>query len=237
MIVLPPMGAAQEQAWLALLDLQERHPSEWTLIGGQMVHLFCAERGYEPLRPTTDADAVVNAREPDVLGAVTATLLDLGFEAQPNADGVQHRWVREQAVVDVLIPEGTGEKTELKQSASGFPTVPAPGGTQALNRSEVVDVQVDGRVGKVLRPKLLSAMILKAAARLETNGPALERHCLDFAALAAMLAASDMTAFDLTAKDKKRLRNMIALARQSTAAMEQNPGAARRLDRLNDLLW
>lgn len=236
MIVLPPMGNAQEQAWHALLDIYEHHPADWTLIGGQMVHLFCAERGYEPLRPTTDADAVVNAREPEVLGAVTATLITLGFDAQPNADGVQHRWVRQRAVIDVLIPEGTGERTELKESASGFPTIAAPGGTQALNRSEVVEVQVGDRIGKVVRPLMLSAMILKAAARLETTGPALERHCLDFAALAAMLAASDMTAFDLKPKDRRRLRTMMALTRKSVAAIEQNPGAVRRLERLEGLL-
>lgn len=148
-----------------------------------------AERGYEPLRPTTDADAVVNAREPAVLGEITASLVDLGLSAQPSADGVQHRWTREQAV----------------------------------------EVQVGSRVGMVRRPDLLSAMILKAAARTETNGSGLERHCLDFAALAAMMAASDATAFDLKPKDKRRLGKMIKLTRESIEAMEQNPTAARRL--------
>lgn len=236
MIILPPMGRAQEQAWLALLDLYERQPAEWTLIGGQLVHLFCAERGYEPLRSTSDVDAVVNARAPGALGAVTTSLIELGFEAQPNADGVQHRWIRGHAVIDVLIPEGTGARTEGKASASGFPTIAAPGGTQALGRSEVVEVQTGTRAGRVLRPKLLSAMILKAAARTETNGPALERHCLDFAALAAMLAPSDTTAFALTPKDRRRLSAMIRLTRESTTAMEQNPTSARRLDRLEGLL-
>lgn len=230
------MGIAQEQAWIALLDLHEHHPEGWTLIGGQMVHLFCAERGYDPMRPTTDADAVVNAREPELLGAVSATLLELGFAADPSADGIQHRWVRDQAVIDVLIPEGTGERTELKQSASGFPTVAAPGGTQALHRSETVTVQVGPRVGSVRRPLLMSAMILKAAARTETNGPALERHCLDFAALAAMLASSDASAFDLKPKDKQPLRKMITHTRESTEAMEQNPNAGRRMKRLEKLL-
>lgn len=36
MIVFPAMGAAQEQAWIALLDLYDHHPDGWTLIGGQM---------------------------------------------------------------------------------------------------------------------------------------------------------------------------------------------------------
>src|SRR5437870_1071648 len=106
------MGAAQEAAWVALLDLYERHPEDWTLIGGQMVHLHCAERGYAPQRPTTDADAVVDARVPEVLGSVTSALVELGFDSgMPSADGVQHRWTRESAVIDVLIPEGTGART------------------------------------------------------------------------------------------------------------------------------
>ena len=45
MIVLPPMSVAQTASWHALLDVYERLPAGWTLIGGQMVHLHCAERG------------------------------------------------------------------------------------------------------------------------------------------------------------------------------------------------
>ena len=56
------MGPAQQQSWLALLDLYEKVNSEWTLIGGQLVHLHCAERGGSPARPTNDADTVVDIR-------------------------------------------------------------------------------------------------------------------------------------------------------------------------------
>jgi len=52
-VVLPPMSAAQEQAWAALLDIAERLPSGWCLVGGQMVHLHCVERGVVPPRPMT----------------------------------------------------------------------------------------------------------------------------------------------------------------------------------------
>lgn len=237
MIVLPPMAEAQEQAWHALLDLHEAHPEKWTLIGGQMVHLHCAERGYAPRRQTSDADAVVNAREPQVLGRLTAALTEMGFEpGRPSADGIQHRWTRAAAVIDVLIPEGLSEKAVKRVSASGFPTVAAPGGTQALNRSEVVEVQVGGRVGHVRRPVLLSAMIMKAAARLETYGAGLERHCDDFAVLAAMLASGDTAAFNLTKKDKTRLRRMIERTRAWPEALEQNPTAERRLERLEAMV-
>lgn len=237
MISLPAMGTAQESAWLSLLDLAERHPHGWTLIGGQMVHLHCAERGYAPQRPTSDADMVVDARVPSVLGSVTSTLVGLGFEpCTPSSDGIQHRWTRGHAVIDVLIPEGAGERTARRPSASGFPTVAAPGGTQALKRSETVEVRVGDRTGTVRRPVLLSAMIMKAAARLETTGPARERHCHDFAALAAVMAAGDTATFALTSKDKQRLRAMITRTRGMPDALDENPMAGRRLDRLEDLI-
>lgn len=180
----------------------------------------------------------MNARTPpDVLGSVTSVLGDLGFDpGTPSADGIQHRWTKGAAVVDVLIPENTGERTAKRKSASGFPTVAVPGGTQALNRSETVDVQVGGRTGVVRRPVILSAMIMKAAARIETTGPGRERHCHDFAALAAILSASDTAAFELTRKDKQRLRRMIELTRAVPAALERNPHAERRLARIERLV-
>jgi len=232
MILMPAMGAAQQAAWHSLLDLYELQPDGWTLIGGQLVHLLCAERGYSPQRPTNDADTVVNARVPDILGAVTSALLNLDFKPEPSSDGVQHRWKRGAAVIDVLIPEGTGRRTEARTSASGFPTVAAPGGTQALERSELVAVAVGGRTGQVPRPVLLSAMIVKAAARTETTGTGLDRHCHDFAALASILAASDITRIQLTRKDRQRLARMIDATKATPLALQENPEAARRLERL-----
>lgn len=236
MILMPAMSPAQEAAWLGLLDLYERHPEGWALIGGQLVHLHCAERDYAPPRPTEDADAVVNARAPQVLGAVTQALIDLDFDpSAPSTDGIQHRWTRGNAVIDVLIPEGAGPGVEARSSASGFPTIAAPGGTQALNRTEVVDLQIGDRVGRIPRPTLIAAMVMKAAARIDTAGAGRDRHCHDFATLAAMLAASD-TAIEFSAKDKKRLRKMIDLTRNTPGALEQNPNASARLQRLSALI-
>jgi len=61
-VQLPPMLDRQRDAWWALLDLHERMPSGWALIGGQMVHLHCAERGTSPMRPTDDADVGIDVR-------------------------------------------------------------------------------------------------------------------------------------------------------------------------------
>lgn len=54
MTVLPAMPPEQTAAWHGLLDLYERLHQGWSLIGGQLVHLLCAERGQFPIRPTND---------------------------------------------------------------------------------------------------------------------------------------------------------------------------------------
>lgn len=51
-VQLPPMAEAQKQSWLALLDVYERLNAGWALIGGQLVHLHCAERKVTPPRWT-----------------------------------------------------------------------------------------------------------------------------------------------------------------------------------------
>lgn len=52
MIVPPAMPPEQTASWLGVLDLYDKLPMCWTLIGGQLVHLHCAERGQFPERPT-----------------------------------------------------------------------------------------------------------------------------------------------------------------------------------------
>jgi hypothetical protein len=42
MIVPPAMPPEQTASWLGVLDLYDRLPEGWTLIGGQLVHLHCA---------------------------------------------------------------------------------------------------------------------------------------------------------------------------------------------------
>lgn len=61
-VELPVMDEAQAASWHAMFELYEMVRDGWTLVGGQLVHLHCAERGAHPVRPTTDADAVVDIR-------------------------------------------------------------------------------------------------------------------------------------------------------------------------------
>lgn len=153
MTVLPAMPSEQTASWHGVLDLYEHLDSGWTLIGGQLVHLHRAERGQFPVRPTNDVDAVIDVRaDPRFLHTFTKTLNDLGFTpAGISGEGRQHRWRRGPASIDVLLPEGVGERTSLRQGVTGSPTLTTEGGTQALRRSETVPVVVDGRASSLPR--------------------------------------------------------------------------------------
>lgn len=237
MIVMPVMAEAQEAAWHGLLDLFEVHPADWTLIGGQLVHLLCAERGFAPRRPTDDADTVVNARLAEVLGAVTESLRAIEFEPDPaSSDGIQHRWTRRAAVIDVLIPDGMGERADARPSVTGFPTIAAPGGTQALHRTEIVEVQVGGRTGRLPRPNLVGALILKAKARLDTADGGRDRHVDDFAVLVGMLAASDLRNAELSKGERRTLRKMVEVTIANDRAMGLVPESGARMRRLQEFL-
>jgi len=232
-VSMPAMGEAQKQSWHALMDLYERVNAGWTLIGGQLVHLHCAERGASPTRPTNDIDTVVDIRASQmILATFTGVLKDMGFTPETSAEGIQHRWRRDKAQIDVLIPEGVGERAAARAGAGGARTIRAPGTTQALKRSEPVTVLVDGRVGTVLRPNLVGALVGKAAARTEiASDPASSRHCTDFVVLASLVSARDFRETALDKKDRVRLRKMLAYCRRDASAMSLE-NAAEALDRV-----
>jgi len=219
-IVMPVMSTGQSASWLGLMDLYERLDSGWTLVGGQLVHLHCAERGFQPERPTDDVDTVVDVRaSSDMLATFTSALAELGFTPVTSGDGVQHRWLRREAQIDVLLPDGVGERASSRLGAGGAPTIPTAGGTQALGRSQAVAVEVDGRAGHVLRPSLVGALVMKAAAHTIADA-ARGRHRLDFVTLAALVGRADFSDDDLTKKDCLRLKDMVSACRADPIAME-----------------
>lgn len=235
-IELPMMGEAQRQSWHALMELYESIPSDWTLIGGQLVHLHCAERapGRDVLqmRATDDIDAVLNVRAAQgIHNSFTGVLKDMGFTTETTGQGFQHRWRRDLAQIDVLFPEGIGRRA-ARPGAGGAPTLESPGTTQALDRSEAVTVLVEGRIGTVLRPNLIGALVGKAAARNEVaSDPARERHCIDFVILATLVSARDFRDVKLRRTDRSRLRKMIGHCRSNASAMAVE-NAAEALERL-----
>ena len=204
------MPLEQTASWLGVLDLYDHLSEGWTLIGGQLVHLYCAERGRFPVRPT-----------------------DIGFEsAGISAEGRQHRWMRGKASIDVLLPDGVGERASQRQGVTGSPTLPTAGGTQALDRSEVVEVTVDDREGFVPRPNLVGALVVKAAAHGNAGDPGIARHRRDFIVLAGLITAADFANEDLTKKDRQRLRLIVTAIKNDRELLLEVPSARAAIERL-----
>jgi hypothetical protein len=85
---------------------------------------------------------VVDVRaDPKILRRFTKALVDLGFRsAGISAEGLEHRWTRGDASIDVLLPEGVGERSRARLGISGSPTLSTEGGSQALARTAIVAV-------------------------------------------------------------------------------------------------
>lgn len=225
------MSNAQTQAWHALLELGRRFDSGWTLVGGQLVHLHCRERGANPSRPTDDGDAALDVRaRPHMLMDFTSALLDMGFEAEtPSAFGIQHRWTRGEAVIDVLIPRFLGERAELRRGADGNPTLAAPGAQGALDRTELVEIVVGDQRGTIPRPNLVGAIATKAAALEIIHDPYWKRHVQDLTILSTLIRRTDDFSH-YSSRDFQRVRNAIGRTVNDPSIIALIEGATAGLD-------
>jgi len=213
MIKLSNSSEKSLASWIALLEVSKKLPDHWTLVGGQMVHLLCAERGVWPMRPTDDTDAALDVRgRPDILEAFTKELYDAGLRiVTTTPDGHQPHWANLQtnAQIDLLIPTNLGDRASSRQGFSGGTTISSPGTQQALNRSQRVDVElVNGLVGQVNRPNLLGALVVKAAAwSADTMNN--DRHLLDFVTLSGLIRTPEDLK-GMTKRDASRLEKILA---------------------------
>ncbi len=185
---LPPLPAPINEPWHVLLDLQERLASPWSVIGAQMVLLHVLEHGHEPPQISQDGDVIADIRaDPTALAAIVTQLEGMGFISTgsvPRGLRIGTSVTRPSAVViDVLAPEGVGARANLVTSPPGR-TIEVPGGTQALDRTELVTIVHEGRQGRLPRPTLLAAIVGKAAAtRLSSPEP----HYRDLALLLCLV--------------------------------------------------
>ncbi len=183
----------------------------WLLVGGQMVLLHEVERGSVDTRPTVDVDVVVDLRaEPPGLERLRAALLSASFEQDsPGPEGIAHRYRRGGAVIDVLAPDNLGARTDLTLGVGR--TIPAPGATQALRRTGVVQVDLAGVRAEVRRPELVGALIGKAAAVTKISSQSeghRAKHLRDFDSLARLLGPQDRFSVGLTSDERKMLSTL-----------------------------
>jgi len=219
---LPTLPGHDDELWAALIELSELRPGEWTLIGGQMVFLHAMEHGAQPRRVSTDLDVLVNARV--VTGGVrefVAAIEAVGFAlVGASPEGLAHRYQRGGVSVDVLAPEGLGPRTDLTTTPPGR-TLQVPGGTQALDRTELVPVVFGEHQGFVPRPSLLGAIVGKSVAVDVDDVPDAQR--LDLALLLSLVGDPIELAGQLTKKDRQRLRARSEMADADQRAWSSLP--------------
>jgi hypothetical protein len=223
-IELVDLTPAAEEGWWTLFDLAEINNTDWLLVGGQMMFLLAVENESSLPRPTDDVDVVVNVRT--MQGGtewLSEWLIARGFQQDGiSADEIGHRFIRDaqpgpgRVVFDVLAPEGLGPRTAVftKRPAR---TVQAPGGIQAFERSEIVDVAVTGmrprgrREGGVRRPNLLGALVMKAATTDLAGRTNPTRDWQDAALLLSVLPDPIAAAAECGRKDRQRLGKLARL--------------------------
>ena len=145
-----------------IADSLDGRQTRWCLVGGLMVGLFAIEAG-QLQRPTTDIDLLGDARQrPSGTRAITEQLERMGGSLAEVSGLESERGFRfelDGQVVDILAPDGL----RAPPTTSGrLLTIQIPGGSQALNRVEAVEIVVEGRRARVFRPTLLGAILLKA---------------------------------------------------------------------------
>lgn len=217
-----------------MLDLAAWMPDTWTLIGGMMVNLFALEYGVPRTRVTPDIDALVNARHVEfggkavsaVIPGFVATLESMGFvEDGVSPEGVAHRYKRKPVSIDVLGPDGLdGSRRQLRTRPPGAEhTVAVPGGTQALGRTELLSVEIDGRYGSIPRPNLLGAIVVKAASVEVDDAPESQRE--DLVLLLSLVPDVIAMKAELTRGDRRVLgRRKELLVRTHSSWSRLSPG-------------
>lgn len=168
---------------------------------------------------TKDGDVVVDiVADPRMLERVAATLRSHGFDIA-DAVGGSGEWaggdtarctlVFGLAQIDVLCPDGTPD--EMLDSVDGMRSIAIPGGTRALELSEVVDIFYDDETANAeLRcPTLHGALIAKGAAA-DDRTAAQPRHIQDVAFLLSLIEDPVDFAVALTEADRATLTAVAA---------------------------
>lgn len=234
MIELPVVNDKQRAAWEALFDIHKVLPPGWVLADGQTVYLHAIERNAGVVRPPQDADTVLDLRNsPGMLLVFTSKLVELGFESAGRSHaGHQHRWTRAHAVIDVLIPRSTGERSEKRTGVTGGTTIAAPAGQTAVSRSGTVEVSVGRSSGIVNRTTLPGSLIGKSAALQIIDDPTWKRHVTDFLVLASVLRPADLRGSDLGRAEREHLANMLVRSALNPAWLTAAPEAPSGVERL-----
>jgi hypothetical protein len=187
------------------MRLSKEQPAPWTLIGAHMVALHGWIRARAPIRPSRDADILVDVRVvTQGIAALSEALVRDGYElSEMSAEAHGHSFARGEVSFDVLAPDGVGPRARLV-TVERFRTVQVPGGTQALARSASVKIRSRYSRGTVPLPSLLGAILVKTRAIEVDDVPASQRS--DVAFLLTLIDDPDELESQITPTERRWLR-------------------------------
>lgn len=186
--------------WPALLELAERIPKPWVLVGGQMVFLHGLVAHRQPPRTTRDIDVIFDVRaHVQALPEAVEVLKQLGYAMDGHSpEGVGHRFTRADGMeVDILAPDNLGDRA-AKKLVTDPPgrTIEVPGGSHALKNCQALRASYNGSAATIYIPDLPRALGGKIQALFldHPGGPPdhqESRHLLDIAFLVSLIDDPD----------------------------------------------
>ncbi|HYR94244.1 MAG TPA: hypothetical protein VEP48_08575 [Methylomirabilota bacterium] len=117
--------------------------------------------------------------------------------------GHGHRFKKGSVLIDVLAPDGLNA-VKRRITVPPLYTVEVPGGSQALQRTELVEVSVGDAGGLLPRPNLLGAILVKTRAISVDDAKDSQR--LDTAFLLTLVADPEAMTRTISASEKAWLR-------------------------------
>ena len=198
----------------------------WCLVGGLMVALFAIE-SQETQRVTTDIDVLADARmRPSATAWATERLGSLGASLREVQGFDRERGFRfdvDGQIVDVLAPDGLGPGGAT--TVGRLETIQIPGGSQALNRTEVVEIVIDAETTRLRRPTLIAAILLKARALRVHARPEDQRH--DLVALLSLLKDPRTAREQITGREIQWVRSITDVLAVDDPSRQMSFDAAR----------
>ncbi len=203
--------------WPNVLELASVFPTDnWTLVGGVMVQAHELAHGIPVTRPTDDIDVLLHIEinttvAADAHARITKLDYKLREPADPRREDSPHyRYERESSLgvekIDVMAADHAAPRA--RQRLSGRPMFEVDGGTQALQRTIIYEL--DGGSNQTYAisvPDELGALVLKGAAHIADNRDR-DRHLQDATVLAACITDHDNELHRLTGSDRKRIAHL-----------------------------
>ncbi len=172
---------AEWKLWSLVAEFSSHlDPTQWALIGGQMVALHLHLAGEVPGRTTIDVDVVADLiAAADSFRACRAAAAAMHLVAQPSITGRNlHRFAGAAGQIDLMVAD------HLPSAVTRGITRPAPGsivgGQRALDRRVVVQIEREFGRGHIPLPDLVGAVGAEGASshrRHERPRTPLDRPC------------------------------------------------------------